>query len=238
MRRRVTAAVSAHRGGGEAARSGTYDAYRHAVEIGAEYVEFDVRTTADGELVVYHDAQPHGGEPVADIGRERLSDLAGYDVPRVADVMRLIAGRAFGHVDLKEPGGWPTVTRLALDLLGAGNFVVTTGVDADVAALRSRHPQVSAALTLNATAAAAGARPATLLHRIRACRADWVALHHRLASARLLGELRDRGIRAMVWTVNGDASTVRWLATPGVDVVVTDHPARAIALRAQLRSRG
>lgn len=237
----MTAAISAHRGGSEAAPGGTYDAYRHAVGIGAEYVEFDIRTTADGELVVYHDARPPGGEAVADIGHARLSDLAGYDVPRVADVMRLIAGRAIGHVDLKEPGGWPAVTRLALDLLGAGNFVVTTGTDADVAALKSRHPQVSAALTLNAAAglpARSRGRDAALLRRIGACQADWVAMHRRLASAGLIGELRDRGIRAMVWTVNGDEMTARWLAEPGVDVVVTDHPARAIALRDRLRAAG
>jgi glycerophosphoryl diester phosphodiesterase len=234
----VTAAISAHRGGSEAARAGTYDAYRHAVRIGAEYVEFDVRTTADGELVVYHDARTPGGEAVAGISRARVSDLAGYEVPRVADVMRLIAGRAIGHVDLKEPGGWPAVTRLALDLLGTGNFVVTTGTDADVAALRNSHPQVSAALTLNAAPGLPARSRAALLRRIRACRADWVALHHRHASAWLLGELRDRGIRAMVWTVNGDAMTARWLAAPGVDVVVTDHPARAIALRDRLAGAG
>jgi glycerophosphoryl diester phosphodiesterase len=35
----------------------------------------------------------------------------------------------------------------------------------------------------------------------------------------------------MVWTVNGDQALVRWLASPCVDVLVTDRPARAIALR-------
>jgi glycerophosphoryl diester phosphodiesterase len=237
----VTAAISAHRGGSEAAPAGTYDAYRHAVETGAEYVEFDVRRTADGELVVYHDARPPGGEAVAHIGHARLSDLAGYDVPRVADVMRLIAGHAIGHVDLKEAAAWPAVAGLALDLLGAGNFVVTTGADAAVAALRSRHPEVSAALTLSASrglpAGSCGRRGA-LLRRIRACQADWVAVHHRLASAGLLTELQDQGIRAMVWTVNGDEMTACWLAAPGVDVVVTDHPARVIALRDRLRGGG
>ena len=75
----MTAAISAHRGGSEAAPGGTYDAYRHAVGIGADYVEFDVRRTADGELVVYHDARPPAGEALADICYARLSDLAGYD---------------------------------------------------------------------------------------------------------------------------------------------------------------
>ena len=45
---RPAPAVSAHRGGGETARSGTYEAYRSALQAGAEYVEFDVRRTQTG----------------------------------------------------------------------------------------------------------------------------------------------------------------------------------------------
>jgi glycerophosphoryl diester phosphodiesterase len=245
----VAAAISAHRGGREAAPEGTYDAYRHAVRTGAEYIEFDVRTTADGEMVVYHDARAPGGRPVSGLGHASLSDLAGYDVPRVAEVMRLIAGRAIGHVDLKEAGREQAVVELALDILGRASFVVTTREAASVAAIRSRYREVSAALTLSAApgdrlARAAPAvtrgsrgRQASLLSRIRACQADWVALDHRLASAGLLAAVRGQGIRAMVWTVNGDALTTRFLTDPDVDVVVTDHPGRAIALRERYLGR-
>jgi len=230
------AAVSAHRGGSEAAPGGTYDAYRHAAGTGAEYVEFDVRRTMDGELVDYHDEQAASGQAVASLGYSRLCRLAGYEVPRVADVMRLIAGRAIGHVDLKETGeGALAAVELALDLLGAGNFVATTPADASVAAIRTRYPQASAALTVRATPAGPGERPGRPLERIRACRADWAAVDHRAASPALLAELRGAGIRVLVWTINGDAELTRWLAEPGVDVVVTDQPGRAITLRDRQR---
>ena len=54
--------ISAHRGGSEQARAATYEAYEHALTSGAEYAEFDIRRTADGILVVYHDPRsgPHG----------------------------------------------------------------------------------------------------------------------------------------------------------------------------------
>src|SRR5580692_12642938 len=38
-------AISAHRGGSEHGPGGTYEAYRNALAIGADYVEFDVRQT-------------------------------------------------------------------------------------------------------------------------------------------------------------------------------------------------
>jgi glycerophosphoryl diester phosphodiesterase len=47
----------------------------------------------------------------------------------------------------------------------------------------------------------------------------------------VLDACRSRGIKTMVWTVNSDRALARWLAGPRVDVVVTDRPARAHALR-------
>ena len=48
-----TAAISAHRGGREAARPGTLEAYRHALAAGAEYAESDVRRTLEVALRAY-----------------------------------------------------------------------------------------------------------------------------------------------------------------------------------------
>lgn len=76
--------ISAHRGGSEAARPATYEAYQDALASGAEYAEFDVRKTSDGVLVVYHDARAgQAGPAVSGVSYGALCDLAGYRVPRV-----------------------------------------------------------------------------------------------------------------------------------------------------------
>lgn len=48
--------VIAHRGGALLRPENTMPAFRHAAEIGAEYLEFDMEMTADDRIVVYHDA--------------------------------------------------------------------------------------------------------------------------------------------------------------------------------------
>ena len=45
----------AHRGGNAIAPEATIEAFRTALEVGADVLEFDVRTTSDGVLVVIHD---------------------------------------------------------------------------------------------------------------------------------------------------------------------------------------
>jgi glycerophosphoryl diester phosphodiesterase len=247
---RPVPAISAHRGGGENARAGTYEAYRSALAAGAEYAEFDVRRTADGTLVVFHRARAGWGRAVAGVSYARLCDLAGYEVPRMAEVMRLLAGRAVGHLDLKEPGGAAVIVARALDLLGPGGVVVTTDSCMVAASLRRRFPAVPIGLTVGGdlgetvrftarrARARARGRGLSRLDRVLVAAADWAVVHHRLARTGVLEECRMRGIRTMVWTVNSDRALARWLASPSVDVLVTDRPARAVGLRGQRRLAG
>jgi glycerophosphoryl diester phosphodiesterase len=231
------AAISAH-----GPRTGTIEMYANALETGAEYVEFDIRRTADGELAAFHDARTSRGDALAAISYSRLCEQAGYPVPRVAEVMAAIAGKATGHLDLKDTGGEDKVVEMALDILGPGNFVVTTLEDQSVAAIKARFPSVPVALSLgrDLDEVPRSRRAATRLselrpmRRLRACRADWVAVHRRLAAAGVLAQCHRAGIKAMVWTVDGDAEMRRWLADQRVAVLITNRPADAVALRASL----
>jgi glycerophosphoryl diester phosphodiesterase len=231
------AAISAH-----GPRTGTIEAYADALETGAEYVEFDIRRTADGELAAFHDARTSQGDPLGAISYARLCALAGYPVPRVAEVMATIAGKAIGHLDLKDTGGEEQVVELALDILGPGNFVVTTLEDQSVAVIKARFPAVSTALSLgrDLDEVPRSRRAATRLselfpmRRVRACRADWVAVHRRLAAAGVLAQCQRAGLKAMVWTVDEDTEIRRWLADRRVTVLITNRPADAVTLRASL----
>lgn len=235
-------AISAHKGGSENGPSGTLETYAHAAETGAEYIEFDIRPTADKELVVFHDSHTEQGEALADTSYARLCELTGFEVPRVADVMRLIAGKAIGHLDLKVIGGEEEVIGMALDILGPGNFVATTLEDESVAAIKARFPDVLTALSLGRGLGTvprsrwAQIRLSELfpMRRIRACRADWAAVNRQLAAAGVLAQCHRHGITTMIWTVDDDKDITRWLADPRVAVLITDRPAHAVALRERL----
>ena len=143
----MTVAVSAHKGGSEDATPATWEAYQTALTTGAEYIEFDIRRTRDGDLVVFHDAHV-AGRLVGDLTYEELCAVARHRVPLVREVMKLIAGKAIGHLDLKEDGGEEEVIKLALATLGEGNFVATTLLDASIHRIKKSFPEVTAALSL------------------------------------------------------------------------------------------
>ncbi len=75
--------VIAHRGGGGLWPENTLFAFRNAIRIGADALEFDVHATSDGELVVIHDATvdrtTDGSGRVDEMTWESLRSLdAGY----------------------------------------------------------------------------------------------------------------------------------------------------------------
>jgi glycerophosphoryl diester phosphodiesterase len=239
----VTVLISAHSGGREAARPGSYEAYEHALSSGAEYAELDIRRTGDNVLVVYHDAHAgRGGPPVSALSWAQLCERAGYRVPPVAEVMALLGGKLRGHLDLKEIGYEKDVIELALTHFGPGQFVATTLEDVSVSVIKEAYPEVPAALSLGRDLAGrplrqrAEVRASELfpLPRIRACGADWVSVHYRLARAGVAAACRRNGIGLMVWTVDGDRLIDRLLTSRAVDVLITNRPAYAAARRSQL----
>jgi len=235
--------ISAHCGGcKEGGLPPTLEAYENSVATGAEYVEFDIRRTSDGEFVVHHDAHDESsGQAIAHLTYTQLCAAAGYDVPRVRDVMKLIAGKAIGHLDLKEIGYEKEVISLALEVLGPGNFVATTLEDESIKLIKSAFPDTCAALSLGRNNGDVPwfKLPLTRwseffpLRRLRRCGADWVAVNHNIGRLWVLKMTRRKGIGAMVWTVNKDSLIRRRLRDDRVTVLITDYPRRAAAIRSR-----
>jgi glycerophosphoryl diester phosphodiesterase len=168
--------------------------------------------------------------------------VAGYRVPLVQDVMRLLAGRAAGHLDLKETGYEDDVIALAMATFGPDNFVATTLEDASVAAIKRSFPQVRTALSLGRSLRGVpgsqwlGVRASELfpLPRIRSCGADWVAVNYKLARAGVTRACQQNGIGVMVWTVDSDSLIDELVTDHRVEVLITNRPRHALRRRADL----
>lgn len=106
--------AAAHRGGSlfhaNLGRENTVHAFRQAVGLGYRYLETDVRVTADGHLVVHHDADlarttDHSGLISTLALREvRKARVGGIDpVPTLDEVLEEFPDRTF-MIDIKQAG--------------------------------------------------------------------------------------------------------------------------------------
>jgi len=136
--------VIAHRGGRQpGVRENSIAALEGAIAAGADFVEFDVRRTIDGALVINHD-QRLDGVSIARAPLERLRALA-HPPALLEDVVARVGGRIGMDVELKE-AGYEAEVLAALDpVLHDGPPVfLSSFIEQAVAAVRRLAPDVSA----------------------------------------------------------------------------------------------
>lgn len=139
--------VVAHRGAAAVAPENTMEAYRRAVEMGADAIELDVQLSADGEMVLMHD------ETV-----DRTTDLTGSIASMTLEQLRAAdAGFRFEAPDGTFPfrGNGLTIPTLGevLEWLPDGTGLVVevkarAATAPVIAALRSSRVRAAGALSL------------------------------------------------------------------------------------------
>jgi glycerophosphoryl diester phosphodiesterase len=231
--------ISAHRGQCGVGGLPAAERYRRAIGLGVDYVELDVRRTADHVDVVYHDPITPSGRPTASLTYAELKTELGPGVLTLHELLDLVAGRAGLHIDLKEPGYEVEIVRAVLARAAESRFVVTTGEVESIRTIKEQFPAVRAGLTLGTDMgdaqawATAKGRLGEFFpgRRLRRSHADFVAAHRQLARIRLLGYCARRRLPAWVWTVDDEAEIARFMADPRVTTLITNRPDLAVRLR-------
>lgn len=231
--------ISAHRGGAghETTNENTLQAVELAVAEGVDYVELDIQRRADGSLVVLHD-DPDSGAVTAD--------------PVPYDVLLAAVGPARAHLDLKfgSSDGRAEVdaVRRALEVLGPGPHVATTGRMRTARALREWADadgiDLKVGLSIGGTVTGkplveqARQRWGELFpwQKVAESRADVIAAHYALAFFTLRRLARRRGRDLLVWTPDHPLLLRYWLRPGRAWLVTTNHPARALTIRARRRT--
>ena len=240
--------VIGHRGAAAVRPENTIPSFEHALALGVDAVEFDVRVTADGVAVVHHDASTARtcGESLT-IAQAPLETLRSLDagavfdranpasqrmlIPLLDDVLELTRGVPV-IVECKTVEAAPLVLAAlrahgAVDraivgsfLHGAMRFVRAS----EVASGASRHDMLGLLVR-----AALHRRP-----RRFPCAALCIPEESsgvRLPVARLAAWGRSLGVPVHVWTVNRAADALR-LWDAGVTGILTDDPQVILSARA------
>jgi len=218
----------AHRGASGYEPENTLLSFRRALELGAKWLELDVRLV-EGVAVVFHDrtlARRTGARGVVE--RQSLSFVRSLDagkgerIPLLSEVLELASGRASLQIELKGVGTAPVVAKLLSDAIAQGasplSFLVSSFEQREAESFRAALPEVPMGLLLHGYPR----DPLRLAHALSA-----VSVHLNLdaVTPQRVAELHGAGLKVFAYTAN-DPAELAALKLAGIDGVFTDFPDR------------
>lgn len=218
--------VIAHRGASAEAPENTLAAFRRALALRVDGIELDVQLTRNGIPIVFHDASLRRltGVPGRLATRtwrdlKKLRVHGTEPIPRLADVLALVRGRAFVQIELKRGAKLAPVVRTIRRAKAEGWVMLASFEPTLVRQAGRLAPDIPRMLI------AEGRGLKKLLADMAAFGAVGLSLDHRtLRSRREVGRIRHHGGTVWCWTVN-TVPAMRRLAARGVDAILSDNPA-------------
>ncbi|HEY0792343.1 MAG TPA: glycerophosphodiester phosphodiesterase [Chthoniobacterales bacterium] len=230
--------VVAHRGatdGGFA--ENTLAAFEAAIRLGADLIECDLRTTADGEHVIIHD-DVLGGKRIGRCTRREVQTAGralGYDIPTLGEVLELVSGRICLDLELKEAGYESDVVQRVRARLPVDRFVITSFQAGCFQEVKRAAPDVQCGLLLPAPRAGARAGWTGLpldFARFRESGIDFLLPHWKLIRSGVLPKAAAAGLPAWTWTVNRPHALRACLRRADLQAVITDKVELALQVSA------
>jgi glycerophosphoryl diester phosphodiesterase len=214
--------IIAHRGASTVAHENSLAAFRAAVGLRVDGIELDVHDTADGALIVRHDAQLDGRAipqlPWAAVRRHRLPN--GEPIPTLPEALAAIGSACPVYVELKSLA--PEHDAALFAALAAGPDPARYHVHAFDHALIRRLTRARGGLLAGLLASAYPEDPLRALEQAGAT--EWWQ-DAATVDAPLANRLHEEGCRLYAWTVD-DPAQARALDALGVDGLCTNDPAR------------
>lgn len=235
--------IIGHRGAAATAPENTAAGFRQAAALGVRWVEFDVRLSSDGYVVLLHDdtvdrtTDGHGEARSMSFAEFRQLDAGswfgpafrGEHVPSLDETIALLGELGLGAVvELKPAKGQERATGEAATVLLTERWpahlpapIVSSFAPEALAAARAAAPGLARALLVDAV-------PDDWRERVAALGCTMLHADHRRLEPDLVAAALAAGVPVFAYTVN-DAARAAMLAAWGVAGLFSDRPERLAA---------
>lgn len=225
----------AHRGASGHAPENTLAAFRKAVEMGVDGIEMDVRLSADGEVVVLHDATlDRTTDAAGDVAKMTLAEIREADagdgerVPTLSEALEAIPPDVLAFVEIKAIEATPHAVRIVQEMDRLDQVAIISFNPDALRMLRELDSRMPAGLLLGGSAETytdASSVGIDLLRRAQASGTSTVSADWRLLNPEVVNDIRRRGGSVWTWTIN-DIDDIRRVADMGVGAITSDYPDR------------
>ena len=217
-----------HRGAAGHAPENTLAAVRKGIALGVDFVEIDIRRTADGRLVVLHDATVNRTtdgkgriESFCFQDLEKLDAGEGEHIPTFAEVLKVATGKTGLMVELKIRGAAQQTVELVREARFKGSVIYASFLHDELTHVRKADPEAPLMVLFGSLSRASVSRAIKY-------GASYVGLPHDKATGPRVNSFHRAGLRLFVYTAN-DPDDIQRVLSLGVDGVISNFPDRIVS---------
>lgn len=225
--------ILAHRGASFYHKENTLEAFQAAIAMGSDMIEFDVRRSRDGVLLVHHDPD-FDGVKILDLTMDEIrerSASAGYTVPALSEVLLFCRDKIVLDLELKEAGYENQLINEVLDVLAPDQFLLSSMKDIVIGEVKKLRPEIRTGLGLYTCPFPEVLRQLFPAGRIRRTGADVLVVSERLLRWGFLRLAAGLGKPVWVYTANDRKGIWKLISDPRVGGIFTDRPDVGMFLR-------
>jgi len=230
--------IIGHKGASAIAPENTLKAFKKAIELKANYVEFDIHKTLDGEIVIIHDADTFRvtGE-LKIIKNTTIRDLKKLDagegerIPTLKELIGVAKGKIGLQIEIKATAIAEDLTQILREEELVETAIISSFSFSELLSLKNFNPNLKLGYLLSSEL-----KSRRLINRLtqKAIDNNLYAIHphYNYVDDEFVNFSKDHNLKINVWTVN-DRDVMQNLIEMGVDGIITDD----IALAKELLGR-
>lgn len=218
----------AHRGASRYALENTLEAFKKAVELRVDVVEFDVHHTKDRKIIVMHDHNvkrtTDGIGLIRNLSFKRIRkfhESHGEPVPTLQEALDVLKNRCICKIDIKDKSMEEKIVKIIKRNHIENSVIITSEIFSVLRKIKQLAPKITA------EAGGFGYRKRVSIEEIikkaKSVKADIIAPYRLITTKKLVDEAHKNRLQVHVWTVD-DTKTMEKMKKIGVDGITSNYP--------------
>ena len=218
--------IIGHRGAYDEAPENTLKGFKKAIELGADYLEFDVHQSKDGALVVIHDIdilrRMGIDNSIVQLTLRELKQLdnGGEKIPTLTELIKIAKGKIKLQLEIKVPGVTQDLVNILRKNVLIESSIVSCFEIVELLKIKEIEPTLRIGYLI----------PRVLTniriikrYVLRAIKNEFYSIHpnYQVVDREFVELAHDNSLKVNVWTVN-EERIMRKLIDLGVDGIMTD----------------
>ena len=219
--------IIGHKGASSIAPENTLKAFQKAIELKADYVEFDIHITKDGKIVIIHDSDTFNATGVKGLIEDMTLDQIkildageGEKIPTIRELISIVQKKMGLLIEIKSINLLDKLIHILREENLISMSIVSSFILNELLKLKLLEPSLKVGLLLSADLV----RPKLIKRKIeKIAKNNFYSIHPPFTTINkeIVDFAHSYGLKVIVWTVN-DREIMENLIELAVDGIITD----------------